>query len=157
VPNLVVWVLFLICANLSSGFRLSILIVNFVKCHTSCRQKEDEYWFRYTCPGADSITGVGYYNDLATLFFSVPHQSIQRLLALGSTVDSYFTVQSLCIHWMSFLGLFILAYGIATPGGISMPSIMVRAHTVEKSISFLDAFFQYCSTIHNNKQSRLGF
>jgi hypothetical protein len=39
-------------------------------------QKEDEYWFRYTCPGADSITGVGYYNDLATLFFSVPHQVI---------------------------------------------------------------------------------
>lgn len=83
VPNLVVWVLFCICANLSSGFGLSILIVifvicdfvNFVKCDTSCRQ-EDEYWFRYTCPGADSITGVGYYNDLATLFFSVPHQVI---------------------------------------------------------------------------------
>ncbi|KAH8945272.1 hypothetical protein BDL97_12G033100 [Sphagnum fallax] len=99
----------------------------FGHCLEIQKEQEDEYWFRYTCPGADSITGVGYYNDLATLFFSVPHQSIQRLLALGSTVDSYFTVQSLCIHWMSFLGLFILAYGIATPGGIFMPSIMVGA------------------------------
>lgn len=100
---------------------------------------------------------VFFFLPFGFLGSSLCTQSIQRLLALGSTVDSYFTVQSLCIHWMSFLGLFILAYGIATPGGIFMPSIMVRAHTVEKSISFLDAFFQYCSTIHDNNNLDLDF
>jgi hypothetical protein len=38
------------------------------------RQKGDEYWFQYTCPKENKDTGVAYYNDLATLFFSVPHQ-----------------------------------------------------------------------------------
>jgi H+/Cl- antiporter ClcA len=70
---------------------------------------------------------VFFFLSFGFLGSSLCTQSIQRLLALGSTVDSYFTVQSLCIHWMSFLGLFILAYGIATPGGIFMPSIMVGA------------------------------
>lgn len=52
-------------------------------------------------------------------------QTIQQLLAMGNGVDSYFSVRSLGIHSTSFLALFILAYGIATPGGIFMPSIMV--------------------------------
>lgn len=53
-------------------------------------------------------------------------QTIQQLLALGAGAgDSPFTISSLAIHSSSFLFLFILAYGIATPGGIFMPSIMV--------------------------------
>jgi hypothetical protein len=88
-------------------------------------QKGDEYWFQYTCPKVNTDTGVAYYNDLATLFFSVPHQTIQQLLALVGGENSPFTIPSLAIHSGSFLFLFILAYGIATPGGIFMPSIMV--------------------------------
>jgi hypothetical protein len=100
--------------------------------------------------------GVFFFLSFGFLGSSLCTQSIQRLLALGSKVDSYFTVQSLCIHWMSFLGLFILAYGIATPGGIFMPSIMVRANC-RKKISFLDVFCQYCSTIHNDNNLDLDF
>ncbi|CAK9865491.1 unnamed protein product [Sphagnum jensenii] len=90
-------------------------------------QEGDEYWFQYTCPKVNTDTGVAYYNDLATLFFSVPHQTIQQLLALAGGENSPFTIPSLAIHSGSFLLLFILAYGVATPGGIFMPSIMVGA------------------------------
>jgi hypothetical protein len=45
-----------------------------IKHMLSCRQKDDEYWFRYTCPKVDPKTGVAYYNDLGSLFFAVPHQ-----------------------------------------------------------------------------------
>lgn len=54
-------------------------------------------------------------------------QTIQKLLALGDEKISPFTIPSLAVHSSSFLVLFTLAYGIATPGGIFMPSIMVSA------------------------------
>lgn len=45
---------------------------------------------------------------------------------MGGETDTYFTIRSLAIHSMSFFAMFNLAYGIATPGGIFMPSIMVN-------------------------------
>lgn len=174
-----------------------------------CRQEDSDFWFRYGCPEPDSDYGTSYYNDLATLFFSVPHQvllltvwtssfshqyhlpvhqplcphfanyktvkdsfvsedgnqriffsslsiaralhtakglqkcilwflsaltcsgwmqTIQQLLALGGGAHSPFSISSLAIYTGSFMLLFILAYGIATPGGIFMPSIMVLPH-----------------------------
>jgi len=53
-------------------------------------------------------------------------QTIKNLLQLGQDADPYFTVKSLGIHTVSFLTVFILAYGVATPGGIFMPSMMVN-------------------------------
>ncbi|KAH9305223.1 hypothetical protein KI387_009627 [Taxus chinensis] len=88
---------------------------------------DEEFWFAYTCSVQDSMSGLNMYNDLATLLFSVPHETIKHLLQLGQDVDPYFTVKSLSIYTVSFLAIFILAYGIATPGGIFMPSMMVGA------------------------------
>lgn len=90
-------------------------------------QQGEKYWFRYTCPKTDPNTGVAYYNDLASLYFGVPHETIKQLFALGSELDTYFSIRSLLLHSMSFFILFNLAYGVATPGGIFMPSIMVGA------------------------------
>ena len=84
------------------------------------------------------VTGVGQYNDLATLMFSVPHETIKNLLQLGHDADPYFTVKSLGIHTVSFLTVLILAYGIATPGGIFMPSLMIGASVG----AFLGCIFQ---------------
>ena len=53
-------------------------------------------------------------------------QTIKQLLAMGGVSDTYFTIRSLAIYSMSFFAMFNLAYGIATPGGIFMPSIMVQ-------------------------------
>ena len=52
-------------------------------------------------------------------------QTIKQLFAMGSELDTYFSIRSLLLHSMSFFVLFNLAYGVATPGGIFMPSIMV--------------------------------
>jgi hypothetical protein len=74
-------------------------------------------------------------NDLETglsKFNSLIFQTIQQLLALGGPGESPFTISSLSIHSSSFLLLFILAYGIATPGGIFMPSIMVSILSLVK-------------------------
>ncbi|XP_024384497.1 chloride channel protein CLC-d [Physcomitrium patens] len=90
-------------------------------------QQGEEYWFRYTCPKTDPNTGISYYNDLATLYFGVPHETIKQLFAMGYELDTYFSMRSLILHSMSFFVLFNLAYGVATPGGIFMPSIMVGA------------------------------
>lgn len=82
---------------------------------------------------------IGYFDSF---------QTIQRLLALGAGVaDSPFTVSSLAIYSSSFLLMFILAYGIATPGGIFMPSIMV-------STSFLQ-FIRICIAVICNSYSGL--
>uniref|UniRef100_A0A7I4AIA6 Chloride channel protein n=1 Tax=Physcomitrium patens TaxID=3218 RepID=A0A7I4AIA6_PHYPA len=78
-------------------------------------QEDDDYWYRYTCPLPDEESGVHYYNDLASLYFAIPRQTIQQLLALGGTGESPFTIGSLAIYSSSFLLLFILAYGIAAP------------------------------------------
>eukprot|EP01018_Ginkgo_biloba_P005279 Gb_12445 [translate_table: standard] len=91
------------------------------------RESDEDFWFAYTCPKHDPISGANQYNDLATLLFSVPHETIKHLLQLGQDVNPYFTTRSLGIHTVSFLIVFILAYGIATPGGIFMPSMMVGA------------------------------
>lgn len=61
---------------------------------------------------------------------SFTYQTIQQLLALGGTGESPFTIGSLAIYSSSFLLLFILAYGIAAPGGIFMPSIMASFLTL---------------------------
>lgn len=61
-------------------------------------------------------------------------QTIQKLLALGDEKISPFTIPSLALHSSSFLVLFTLAYGIATPGGIFMPSIMVSVIFFSKNI-----------------------
>ncbi|KAJ7547275.1 hypothetical protein O6H91_08G078100 [Diphasiastrum complanatum] len=94
---------------------------------TSSGTMDKDYWFKYTCPDENPNTGVAYYNDLATLFFSLPRQSMQELYQLSGQTKVDFTIQSLGIHSISVLIMFILAYGIATPGGIFMPAMLVGA------------------------------
>lgn len=81
-------------------------------------------------------------------------QTIQKLLALGDEKISPFTIPSLAVHSSSFLVLFILAYGIATPGGIFMPSIMVSVILFSKNICTWDTFFGDTSFACNVKVKR---
>lgn len=53
-------------------------------------------------------------------------QTIQKLLEIAGDAETTFTVGSLGINAISFSVMFFLSYGIATPGGIFMPSLMVR-------------------------------
>lgn len=81
-------------------------------------------------------------------------QTIQKLLALGDEKISPFTIPSLAVHSSSFLVLFTLAYGIATPGGIFMPSIMVSVILFSKNICTWDTFFGDTSFACNVKVKR---
>lgn len=116
------------CVTFISVAAIFILPYFFGECLPVPEMSSDEkFWFAYTCPEHHPVSGVSQYNDLATLFFSVPHETIKNLLQLGQDADPYFTVKGLGIHTVSFLTVFILAYGVATPGGIFMPSMMVGA------------------------------
>eukprot|EP00850_Spirogloea_muscicola_P018736 SM000175S03283 [mRNA] locus=s175:20960:28350:- [translate_table: standard] len=88
-------------------------------------RKDGDYGFQYLCvkPGND----VKQYNDLASLFFSVPDQSIRKLFKMESGKSPPFTRKSLTIFTCGYLVLFQMAYGAAMPGGLFMPSMMVGA------------------------------
>lgn len=69
----------------------------------------EEYWFRYTCPKTDPNTGIAYYNDLATLYFAVPHEVIacfQKSLSFIFKILWYFLLLGLycsTADWLPFL------------------------------------------------------
>lgn len=79
---------------------------------------------------------AGEYNDLATLFLADPDQTIKHLFSLGALShkeqvcmgdNCYFTLRSLMLLGPVYLGLMSLAASLAIPGGLFMPSIIVRA------------------------------
>lgn len=87
------------------------------------------YGVSFGCP-------KGEYNDLATGLLSRPPETIQRIFSLtndmhhwrscASDVPCNFTIKSLALMSVIYLGLMALAAGISVPGGLFMPSIMVR-------------------------------
>lgn len=109
-----------------SSLHFSILhlasIVNVLRKKSVCAQSSICFMLYNVLIGFNMI-----WNELETWVWwrkLLTYQTIQQLLALGGGGDSPFTISSLAIYSSSFLLLFILAYGIATPGGIFMPSIM---------------------------------
>lgn len=88
--------------------------------------KVAEYGIRFLCPD-------GQHNDLATLFLSRTHETIIKLFSMGygsAVVDSptyvqYFSVGSLAIYLVCYLVLMSIGAGLAIPGGLFMPSIVM--------------------------------
>lgn len=81
---------------------------------------------------------AGKYNDLATAFLANPDETIKQIFSLGRLSpkfevcegsNCYFTLRSLFILTSSYLVFMILLGGIVIPGGLFMPSIMVRTNT----------------------------
>ena len=88
------------------------------------------------------IPPAGQYNDVATVYLSVPAETIKRIFGLSVKVDAHsegpedywacsdvnacrFTPRSLGIVALSTPLLMALASGLSIPGGLFMPSIMV--------------------------------
>jgi chloride channel 7 len=76
----------------------------------------------------------GQYNDLATAYLALPDETIKHIFSLGRLSpkyevceggNCYFTLRSLFILTVSYLGFMVLLGGIVVPGGLFMPSIMV--------------------------------
>ncbi|KAL2644403.1 hypothetical protein R1flu_011990 [Riccia fluitans] len=102
-----------------------VLAHNFGTCRLVPEEEEDieEFWFQFTCPNMEE--GPGYYNDLASLYLAVPRQTIQKLFKLGEGTAPAFAKTTLAVHCASWFIIFSLAYGIATPGGIFLPCMVV--------------------------------
>lgn len=88
---------------------------------------------QWTCP-------VGQYNDLATGLLGETPFVVRSLLGLGSEsepmngIDNrlcnlrspcYYSAQSLAILSFVYLGLMVLSSGLAVPGGLFMPSVII--------------------------------
>ena len=78
---------------------------------------------------------AGKYNDLATAFLANPDDTIRHIFSLGSLSpkaqvcqgdNCYFTLRSLIILCPSYLIFMTLSAGIAIPGGLFMPSMLVQ-------------------------------
>ncbi|GAQ89049.1 chloride channel protein [Klebsormidium nitens] len=88
----------------------------------------EHYGIKFTCKQVEGEPL--YYNDLATMFMSVPHETIKKLFKMSLASQGhrvYFTLPSLAIFASAFFSMFCLAYGLAVPGGLFMPSIMTGA------------------------------
>jgi chloride channel 7 len=88
---------------------------------------------------ADGLPGLllcnrceeGEHNDLATLFLSSSHHTIVNLFSMGHNPGEayvvHFTQGSLVLFVVIYLILMSVGAGVAIPGGLFMPSIMVSA------------------------------
>jgi len=82
---------------------------------------------------------VGQYNDLATALFQTAPMTIRSFLGLGSeseplanricslSMPCYYTLTSLFAFGMIYFALLVLSSGLAVPGGLFMPTIMIGA------------------------------
>ena len=97
--------------------------------------KHDNYGYAYTCAQRDGPDAPLVYNDLATMFFSPHDATIQHVLAMsadtshasGGSATTNFTLVSLGIFAAAYVTLMALAFGVAVPGGLFMPSIIAGA------------------------------
>ena len=86
---------------------------------------EDGFGVRFNCP-------EGEINDIATVFFVYPGRAIGWMFGMAEHVwgEAYgFTAQGLGIAAACYLVMMALAFGIAVPGGLFMPSLFLGACT----------------------------
>ncbi|WIA21477.1 hypothetical protein OEZ85_000682 [Tetradesmus obliquus] len=94
------------------------------KCIPKNPEWGEEYGIKFLCE-------EGEHNDLATLFLSSSHHTIVNLFSMGHNPGEayvvHFTQGSLVLFVVIYLILMSVGAGVAIPGGLFMPSIMVGA------------------------------
>ncbi|KAF6253336.1 chloride channel [Scenedesmus sp. NREL 46B-D3] len=94
------------------------------KCIPKNPEWGEEYGIKFLCE-------EGEHNDLATLFLSSSHHTIVNLFSMGHNPGEayvvHFTQGSLVLFVVVYLILMSVGAGVAIPGGLFMPSIMVGA------------------------------
>jgi chloride channel 7 len=83
-----------------------------------------EYGVRFTCE-------EGYHNDAATLFMSSNHHTITHLFSMGHSpgqpFQPFFSKGSLALYLVFYHICMSIGAGVAIPGGLFMPSILVSS------------------------------
>ncbi|WZN60450.1 chloride channel protein [Chloropicon roscoffensis] len=117
---------------LGAMYALAVISASWGGCIDKPKSWPDEFGAKFNCDGEGKI------NDLYTLFFSNPDEVIDRLFGAGNdecedTVSGSFqfrctfTLTSLAVHSLTYLLFMSYAAGLAIPGGLFMPCIMVGA------------------------------
>lgn len=116
------------------GIGIMYMLSYFAEYWGGCIEKPkswpDTFGMRFACPKESQI------NDLYTLFFSNPDHVIDRIFGAGSDkcedtathamqFRCTFTLTSLGFHCFTYLIFMSYAAGLAIPGGLFMPCIMV--------------------------------
>jgi len=124
------------------GVALITIIVMFAvsavcgRCRTVLDKswEEEHAYLQFNCD-------KGQHNDLASAFMASPEVTVKRLFSLGSNLekqdmhtahekavefyDSHFTIEGLSVFIPFYLIVMSLGAGIAIPGGLFLPAIMV--------------------------------
>jgi chloride channel 7 len=74
--------------------------------------------FQFYCPN-------GYYNDMATLFYTTPQLALRQLF--HSTGDQSFSLTTLAVFCFVYFLLSCWTYGTSVPSGIFVPSLLIGA------------------------------
>ncbi|QDZ21651.1 chloride channel protein [Chloropicon primus] len=113
-------------------YMLSCLAGSWGGCIDKPKSWPDDFGMKFLCKEEGQI------NDLYTLFFSNPDEVIDRIFGAGNDECSdtvtrslqfrcTFTLTSLALHSLTYLLFMSYAAGLAIPGGLFMPCIMVGA------------------------------
>ena len=105
-----------------------LLAAHVGQCVTQpAKWSEESYGVQFGCPH-------GTVNDLASLFLSAPEETVGMLMSIAGSHEPNTNVgfhrpASLAIFAAAYLVMMSLACGIAVPGGLFMPAIMLGAAT----------------------------
>ena len=69
--------------------------------------------------------GPSQYSDMATLFFTLPEELIRLLFDRTITTDASVSVGTLSVFSLFYFAMSSLSYGMAVPGGLFIPSIVI--------------------------------
>jgi len=87
-----------------------------------------------SCLGLVRRCKEGEHNDLATLFMSSSHHTIVKLFSMGHDPGepyvTHFTQGSLALFVVVYIILMSVGAGVAIPGGLFMPSLIVSTSNV---------------------------
>ena len=93
--------------------------------------------FLFTCqPPSDQCTqhplrcvrfqcGPSQYSDMATLFFTLPEELIHLLFDRTTVTDASVSTATLSVFSIVYFLMSSLSYGMAVPGGLFIPSIVI--------------------------------
>jgi len=102
---------------------LSFILPFMLGCHSR--------WAEDSCDDPDRCLqfhcGPQRYSDLATFFFTLPEETIRILFDRKTSVEAAIPYQTLLIFCVFYFLMAAVSYGMAVPGGLFVPSIIIGA------------------------------
>lgn len=102
---------------------LSFILPFMLGCH--------DRWTEDSCDNADRCIqfhcGPEKYSDLATFFFTLPEEAIRILFDRKTSIEAHIPYQTLLVFAVFYFLMCVLSYGMAVPGGLFVPCIIIGA------------------------------